>query len=47
MVPTLEEKVDDASCKSLPEMDDPVLNSNEDNGFEYEPESTHETIKST
>ena len=36
----LEEKANDSSHKSPPEMDDPVFNSNKDNGFEYEPDST-------
>ena len=40
MVPTLEKNADNASRKSLPGMDDTVFNSNEDNGFEYEPGST-------
>ena len=35
----MEEKADNAPHKSLPEKDDLVFNSNEDNGFEYEPES--------
>ena len=40
VVPILEEKADYVYCKSPPEMDDTVFNSNEDNGFEYELEST-------
>ena len=39
VVSTLEEKADNAYRKSPPEMNNPVFNSNKDNGFEYEPES--------
>ena len=40
MVPILEEKAGIAFCKTPPKMNDTVFNNNEDNGFEYELEST-------